>query len=52
MIVKAPFIKPLPPNPATALPMMSILEETAAPQRAEPSSKTRRKARKVIYTVS
>jgi hypothetical protein len=46
MIVKAPFIIPAAPNPATARPMMSILDDTAAPQRREPISKTPKKNKK------
>jgi hypothetical protein len=47
MIVKAPFINPLPPNPATARPMMSMVDDTAAPHRTDPTSKRSRKARNV-----
>jgi hypothetical protein len=49
MIVKAPLINPEPPRPATALPTINILEETATPQRREPSSKTAKKLRKVTF---
>ncbi|KAH0238146.1 hypothetical protein KCV06_g119, partial [Aureobasidium melanogenum] len=31
MMESAPFIKPAPPRPATALPMMNMFEEAAAP---------------------
>jgi len=39
-MVIAPFAIPAPPNPATARPMMSILEDRAAPHSAEPISNT------------
>lgn len=44
MIVRAPFIIPEVPIPATARPTMSIAEEFAAPQIREPISNTAKKA--------
>jgi hypothetical protein len=49
MIVRVPFIKPEHPIPATARAMMSILDEFAIPQSREPSSNTKKKAKKVHY---
>lgn len=43
MIVYPPFIRPEAPNPAIARPMISMLEEVAAPQTADPTSKTAKK---------
>lgn len=47
IIVKAPLTSPLPPNPATARPIISIFEFNAAPQKIEPSSNRKRNERKV-----
>jgi hypothetical protein len=47
MIVSAPFLSPDPPSPATVRPAINILDECAAPQMAEPASKTARKAMNV-----
>jgi len=47
IIVKAPFWRPEEPSPATARPMMSIVDEVATPQSSDPSSKTAKKMRKV-----
>jgi hypothetical protein len=47
IMVKAPFKIPDVPIPATARPIISILEEVATPQIKEPSSKTAKKAMKV-----
>lgn len=44
-IVSPPFIKPDPPKPATALPIINMDDETAAPQMADPTSNSRKKAR-------
>jgi hypothetical protein len=46
MIVRAPFITTDDPGPAMARPTMSMLDDCAAPQSAELSSKTAKKARK------
>ena len=48
IIVKAPFIRPDPPIPATALPIMNIFEDVATPQRREPNSKRAKKNINVI----
>jgi hypothetical protein len=42
-MVRLPFIKPEPPRPATALPIINISELRAAPQIVDPSSKRARK---------
>lgn len=47
MMVKAPFRMPEVPTPATALPTISMVEETASPQRRDPSSKMAKKVKKV-----
>jgi len=47
-MVKAPFIRPDPPIPATALPIMNIFEDMATPQRREPNSKRAKKNINVI----
>lgn len=39
-MVKAPFIKPEPPSPATARPTINILDDVATPHNSEPNSKT------------
>jgi hypothetical protein len=44
MITKAVFIRPEPPMPATALPMMSIVDDCAAPQIALPTENAKRNA--------
>lgn len=49
MIVKPPFIRPDPPIPAIARPMMSIVELVATPHMREPISNMNRKIRNVIY---
>jgi hypothetical protein len=38
IIVKAPFIIPDPPIPATALPTINMFDEVATPHKREPSS--------------
>lgn len=43
-IVKAPFMSPDPPKPATARPMINIGDDVAEPQIADPTSNTKRKA--------
>ena len=48
IIVSAPLVRPEAPNPATALPMMSMLEDLATPQIIEPNSNRPRKEMKVI----
>jgi hypothetical protein len=52
MMVKAPFIMPEPPRPATARPTIKALDDWAEPHTADPTSKTRRKTRKVDCTAS
>jgi len=47
MIVKAPFIRPEAPIPATARPTINMFESTATPQRSDPNSKRATKAKKV-----
>ncbi len=42
-IVKMPFISPEAPRPAIARPTISMTEDCAAPQSAEPSSKVVKK---------
>ncbi len=49
MMVRAPFIKPAPPIPPTALPIINISEETEAADINAPNSKIARKQRKVHY---
>jgi hypothetical protein len=44
-MVSVPLMRPDEPRPATALPMMSMVDELAAPQITEPSSKTKKNAR-------
>jgi hypothetical protein len=46
MIVNAPFCRPAVPMPWMALPMMSMLDDVATPQRSEPSSKSAKKLMK------
>lgn len=48
-IVIAPLVRPDPPSPATARPTTNIVEDCAAPHRAEPISKIQRKARNVYF---
>lgn len=45
-MVRAPFIRPEPPIPATARPTINIFEDVATPQSKEPSSKIKRQTRK------
>ena len=40
---------PAEPRPAIACPTINMLPETAAPQRAEPSSKMRMLVRKTVF---
>jgi hypothetical protein len=47
MMVKAPFIMPELPMPATTRPTINIFEELATPHSREASSKMAKKARKV-----
>lgn len=47
MIVRPPLERPAPPIPATALPMMSIVELCATPQRRDPTSNKPKKNMKV-----
>jgi hypothetical protein len=49
-IVRAPFMMPEPPIPATARPIIKALDDWADPQTADPTSKMKRKARNVYYT--
>jgi len=48
-IVRAPFVRPDPPSPATARPMINMVDDCAAPQIAEPISNKARKKRNVDY---
>lgn len=47
MMVRAPFIKPDMPSPATTLPTINIIDEAAAPHIRDPASNTAKKVRKV-----
>ena len=47
IIVKAPFIRPDEPIPATARATINIFEDVAIPHRREPSSKMKKKTMKV-----
>lgn len=47
MVVKVPVNRAEDPRPAIARPMINIFDDCAAPHRADPSSKTKKKARKV-----
>ena len=49
MIVRAPFIIPDAPIPATALPTINIFDEVATPQSNDPNSKSARKEIKVYF---
>lgn len=44
-IVMAPLIIPAAPKPATARPTINMVEETAAPQSTDPSSKIAKKTK-------
>jgi hypothetical protein len=46
-IVRAPFISPAAPIPATARPTINIFELTETPQRSDPTSKMPTKVRNV-----
>jgi hypothetical protein len=46
-IVRAPFINPELPIPATALPIINMLEDFAMPHNNDPSSNRARKERNV-----
>lgn len=48
-MVSAPFDMPEDPTPAMALPMMNMGELWAAPHKRDPTSKTKKKARKDHY---
>lgn len=47
MIVRAPFVKPDLPSPATALPTINILEDLETPHSKDPNSNTPKKLRNV-----
>jgi hypothetical protein len=49
IIVKAPFKMPEPPIPAIARPTINIFDDVAIPHIKDPSSKTKKKLRKVHY---
>jgi hypothetical protein len=49
MIVKAPFPMPEDPTPAIALPTINMLDDWAAPHNADPSTKTKKKDKKVHW---
>lgn len=46
MVVRAPVVMPEDPKPAMARPTMNMIDDWAAPQRADPSSKIKKKMRK------
>lgn len=46
VMVKAPFVRPEAPSPAMARPTISMTDDCAAPQSAEPTSKMAKKAKK------
>lgn len=46
-MVRAPFIKPDMPNPATALPMINMFEEVATPLIKDPTSNRAKNDKKV-----
>jgi hypothetical protein len=47
MIVNAPFMSPEEPIPATARATINIFDDVARPQRRDPSSKMKKKTKKV-----
>lgn len=47
MMVNAPFISPEEPIPATARATINIFDDVATPHRREPSSKIKKKTKKV-----
>lgn len=47
IIVRAPLTSPAQPSPATARPMMNMVEEVDAPHMADPISKTKKKVKNV-----
>jgi len=49
MVVRQPVNRPEEPRPAMARPRMNIVDDCAAPHMADPSSKTKKKARKVHW---
>ena len=49
MVVRQPVNRPEEPRPAIARPIMNIADDCAAPHMAEPTSKTKKKARKVHW---
>jgi hypothetical protein len=49
MMERVPDIRPAAPIPAIKRPMISILEDVAAPEIADPISKMRKRMRKVHY---
>lgn len=44
-MMNAPLLRPDPPTPAIARPTMSIAEDCAAPQMADPTSNTKKNVR-------
>lgn len=48
-MIKLPEKIPAPPTPATALPIISAVEDGAAPQTAEPTSKIMIAMRKIHF---
>lgn len=50
-MVRAPFIRPDEPAPATTLPMISIVDETATPHIRDPASNTAKKTKKVNWSI-
>jgi len=51
VISRPPFIRPAAPKPATALPLINIVEVIAVPHIKDPSSKTARKVMKVYLSM-
>lgn len=51
-IVYAPFSNPELPSPATALPMISMFDDVAAPHNKDPNSKTAKKLRNAHFNES
>jgi hypothetical protein len=48
-MINAPFSNPEPPIPATALPMINMFDDWAAPHMADPTMKSTRHARKTFW---
>jgi hypothetical protein len=48
-MINAPFSKPDPPIPATALPIINMIDDLAAPQMADPTMKSTTQVRKTRW---